>query len=123
MTMMRRSISTADASGLAPPRAGFREPSFRLMELLMTCLTCLQQPIRPRPLAPARNFVKVEEHLGAVDQVAEKLLGDAGAALARDRLLELLELFLHQVMDRFASAFERLLSGPAKDQVDRVEAA
>src|SRR2546427_2732458 len=121
--MMRRSISIADASGL-PAAVALRAPSFRLMELLMGRLAGLQCPIGPAlAVAPAGDFVEVEQDLRAVDQVAEELLGDAGTALARDRLLELLELFLHQVTDRVAGAVEGALGGSARDQVDRVEAA
>src|SRR3989442_718855 len=89
--MMRRSISIADASGF-PASDGLRAPSFRLMELLMGGLACLEHPLGPAlALASPRDFVEVEQDLGAVDQMAEKLLGDAGAAFAPDRFLELLE--------------------------------
>src|SRR3989440_3927943 len=80
-----------------------------------------QEAIRAR--LGAGNFVEVEEDLGAVYQVAQELLGDAGAALARDRLLELFELLLHEVMDGDARAIEGALARRAEDQVNRVEAS
>src|SRR3989441_8393343 len=121
--MMRRSISIADASGFAAAVA-LRAPSFRLMELLMGRLASLQRPIgRARAAAPAGDFVEVEQYLRAVDQMAEELLCDAGAALAGDGLLELLELFLHQVANRLTRAVEGPLGGAARNQVDRIESA
>src|SRR5256712_255434 len=121
--MMRRSISIADASGL-PAAVALRAPSFRLMELLMGRLASLQRPIGPAlAVAPAGDFVEVEQYLRAVDQVAEELLRDAGAALAGDGLLELLELFLHQVANRLARAVHGPLGGAARNQVDRIESA
>src|SRR2546427_13156278 len=65
--MMRRSISIADASGL-PASVALRAPSFRLMELLMGRLACLQRAIGPvLAVAPAVGFVGVEQYLRAVD--------------------------------------------------------
>src|SRR5205823_8175504 len=74
-------------------------------------------------LPRARNLVEVEQDLGAVDQVTQERLGDAGATLSRDGLLQLLELFFHQMMDGLARALQRPVAGAAHDQVDGVEAA
>src|SRR5256885_7899684 len=104
--MMRRSISIAEASGL-PAWDGLRAPSLRLMALPIGLARPLES-VRAR--FGARNLVEVEQHLDAVDQVAQELLGDAGAALARDRLLQLFELLLHEVMHGDARAVERALA-------------
>src|SRR5437763_13452471 len=118
--MMRRSISIAEASSESVP-AGLRAPSLRLMALLTGA--GLAGPLQAiLPWFGARDFIEVEQHLGAIDQVIQELLGDAGATLARDRFLQLLELVLHQMMDGLVRGLVRFVAR-AQDQVDGVEAA
>src|SRR5205823_5747680 len=58
----------------------------------------------------------------AVDQMVEEWLGDAGAPLAANCFLELLELVFHQVTDGLMCGLVRLVAR-TENQVDGVEAA
>src|SRR5205823_13341808 len=130
--MIRRSISTAEPSMVWVLVGGVRLARVSLIAPLIavsppapvpswSCSACLQdRPIRPRSTRPGHGG-EIQEHLGAVDQVGEELLGHARPALAGDRLLQRLELLFHQVLDGGPGPLQALLALAGGDQVDGVE--
>src|SRR5438477_220283 len=98
--MMRRSISIAEASSESVP-AGLRAPSLRLMALLTGA--GLAGPLQAiLPWLGARDFIEVEQHLGADDRERAAVHAVGQVGVERDALLVLEPVvFLEHRPDRF----------------------